>query len=77
MTLVYEAIYENGIFRPLTMPAPGLAEGQQVRLVVETQPADDLLALAARVYEGLSEQDVDDVERVALDRSAFFARAHK
>ncbi len=75
MTQVYEAVYENGIFRPLTMPTSGLAGGQQVRLVVETQSEDDMLALAARVYEGLSEEDVDDVERVALDRSHFFARS--
>jgi len=32
---------------------------------------DEILDLAGQVYAGLSEQDVDDVERIALDRSNF------
>ena len=32
---------------------------------------DEILGLAANVYAGLSEQDVDDVEQIALDRSNF------
>ncbi len=30
---------------------------------------DEILDLAGQVYAGLSEQNVDDVERIALDRS--------
>lgn len=74
MTRVYDAVYENGVFRPTSTSRPDLAEGQKVRLVVETEVADNILALAERVYAGLSEQDVDDAERLALDRSAFFTK---
>jgi predicted DNA-binding antitoxin AbrB/MazE fold protein len=71
MTQIVNTAYEHGIFRPTT-PVP-LLEGQQVRLVVETTPADDILALASQVYDGLSEQDVNEVEQIAMDRSAFFS----
>lgn len=67
MTQIYEAIYENGLFRPLASLATELTEGQRVRLVVETDPASDILALAAQVYAGLSEKQVDAVEEIALD----------
>ena len=75
MTQICEAVYENGVFRPVVPVAPSLAEGQHVRLVVETNTPTDILQLAALVFEGLSEQEVNDVERVALDRSAFFSKA--
>jgi predicted DNA-binding antitoxin AbrB/MazE fold protein len=49
-----DAIFEQGTFRlirPLTLP---LRDGQQVRLVVETEESPDtILALAASVYEWL------------------------
>ena len=32
---------------------------------------DEILDLAGQVYAGLSEQDIDGVERIALDRSNF------
>ncbi|MCG3159489.1 MAG: hypothetical protein JMDDDDMK_00478 [Acidobacteria bacterium] len=34
----------------------------------ETNP----LELAAQVYEGLSESEIDEIERIALDRNDFF-----
>jgi len=61
-----EAVYENGVFRPLEKIE--IAEGQQVRLIVETLP-EDLLELAAQVYEGLSDKEI---EQIALDRRPFF-----
>lgn len=70
MTQVYDAVYENGIFRPLEPLPAHLAEGQQVRIVVETDTPEDILRLAARVYAGLSEQEIQEVEKIALDRSA-------
>ena len=63
-----EAIYENGLFRPLEPGAVAVPDGQLVRLTVESSPASRILELAARVYEGLSEQDIDDIERIALKR---------
>lgn len=74
MTQICEAVYENGVFRPVAPVAPHLAEGQYVRLVVETDTPEDILGLAAEVYEGLSEQDMNDVEQIALDRSSFFTK---
>jgi hypothetical protein len=50
-----------------------LNEGEQVRIIIECKSApEDVLELAGRVYAGLSDEEVDDVERIALDREAFF-----
>jgi predicted DNA-binding antitoxin AbrB/MazE fold protein len=68
MTQTLEAIYENGNFRPLK--APQLAEGQLVQLVIQSQPPatpDDILAIAASVYEGLSESDIQAIEQIGCD----------
>jgi hypothetical protein len=40
----------------------------------ETPLPDEILQLAAQVYEGLSPGDVEEVERLALDRRHFFTR---
>ncbi len=60
MTQVLEAVYEHGTFRLVTQPIPPLEEGQQVRISVEVDTPEDILGPAARVYEGLSEQEVND-----------------
>ena len=73
MTQSCEAIYENGLFRPIAPAPEGLSEGQKVRLVVEAKTPEDIFALAAKVYEGLSPEDIDEIERIALDRSNFFS----
>jgi predicted DNA-binding antitoxin AbrB/MazE fold protein len=73
MQQVLDAVYENGVFRPLQ--APEVAEGQQVQLVVKTTTEltpDEMLELAAQVYQGLSDQDINDIEQIALDRENFF-----
>ena len=69
MKQTMEAVYVNGVFKPLNTPE--LFEGQYVRLEVETpleESSDDLLELAARVYEGLSDDDIDAIEKIANDR---------
>ena len=38
---------------------------------------DALLKLAEKIYEGLSEEDIDEIERIALDRSNFFGERTK
>jgi predicted DNA-binding antitoxin AbrB/MazE fold protein len=73
MTQILDAIYEKGAFHPVQEVDPALSEGQRVRIVVESQGPEDILELAAKVFEGLSDRDVEDVERIALDRSKFFA----
>ena len=67
-----EAIYENGAFRPLQPHEVVIPNGQVVRLTIENESKPDQLKLAASVYEGLSESDIADIERIALDRSNFF-----
>ena len=72
-TETVDAIFEHGTFRlvqPLHLP---LRDGQRVRLVVETEESPDaILALATSVYDGLSPQDVSDIEQIALQRYDFW-----
>ena len=49
------------------------------RLTVETfmgPGTEDPLELAANVYRGLRPEEIDDIERIALDRSHFFTSPH-
>jgi predicted DNA-binding antitoxin AbrB/MazE fold protein len=69
---IIEAIYENGSFRPLHPEAVAVPSGQVVRLTVEDAPDPEPLRLAARVYAGLSEQDIADIEKIALERKNYF-----
>lgn len=72
MKLSIDAIYEHGTFKPIDPEDIRLPEGSRVTLIVDEQPMPEPLCLAARVYEGLSAQEVDEIERIALDRSRFF-----
>jgi predicted DNA-binding antitoxin AbrB/MazE fold protein len=75
-TETLEAIFEHGIFRLVQPPSLPLRDGQRVRLVVETEESPDaILALAARVYEGLSPEDIAEIEQIALQRQDFFGDA--
>jgi predicted DNA-binding antitoxin AbrB/MazE fold protein len=63
-TETIEAVYEHGSFRPVAPADLELAEGQKVRLVVEPiEEPGDVLALAARVYEGLTDEQIDVIEQ--------------
>jgi len=73
MKQTLEAIYEDGVFKPIEHLE--IPNGQQVRLEVETlsDPSiEDVLSLAAQVYEGLTDEDVNEIEQVAFQRSDFF-----
>lgn len=70
MSQAINAVYEGGAFRLLEESDLPLSEGQRVRLRIEMP--DDMLELAADVYEGLSEEQIAEVERAALDRREFF-----
>lgn len=76
MAQTIEAVYEQGVFKPL-QPVE-LAEGQKVMLSVEPEKRrlapDEMLALAHKVYEGLSEEDIAEIEAIALDRSNFLRK---
>jgi len=67
------AIYENGVFRPLK--SPEISEGQQVRLIVEIPSVptpEEMIELAAQVYQGLAAEQIDEIEKIALERHDFF-----
>jgi predicted DNA-binding antitoxin AbrB/MazE fold protein len=74
MQQTVEAIYESGGFRLIDSADLQLFEGQKVRLIIEPpdQSATSPLDLAAQVYEGLSDSQIEEIERIALDRDDFF-----
>jgi len=75
MKQTLEAVYENGVFKPLSPPE--IANGQQVRLMIESlsqSSPDDLLELAAQIYQGFSEKDLEEIESISLNRPDFFGR---
>lgn len=69
-----EAIFQNGVFKPLQPVTDEVQEGETVVIRVEERPksSDRIKKLASEVYEGLSDEDIKEIERIALDRSSFF-----
>ncbi len=69
-----EAIYQNGIFKPLNPVSEEFTEGKTVEITIKEKKMspEEMLELASQVYDGLSEEDINDIERIALDRSNFF-----
>ena len=75
-----ETIYENGVFRPLGAASLPFVEGDRVLVTVDapsSETAADVLALAADVYSGLSDDEIREIERVAFDRTSFFSPRNK
>ena len=68
-----DAIFINGVFQPLNPKTISIIEGQRVRLVVEPiDSSENTLDLATSVYKDLSEDQIDDVEKIILNRKDFF-----
>lgn len=73
-----EAVYENGVFRVLNPEVVEMAEGQRVKLTVEEEPEkpklspEETLELLGSVYNGLTEEEIDEIEEIILDRRPFF-----
>lgn len=66
-------MYHDGVFEPIT--APALPEGARVHLRVESAvQGEDSLSLASQVYEGLTAEQIAEIEAIALDRSRFMTR---
>ena len=57
MTQILEAVYENGIFRPLQ--PPDLSEGQIVQLVVSLNPDPEAIA-RIRMFRGILQKPNDE-----------------
>jgi predicted DNA-binding antitoxin AbrB/MazE fold protein len=73
MRQTIKARYHDGVLQPLEPLA--LAEEAEVQVTVETATpvsVEDILQRAARVYEGFTAEEVDQVEAIALDRQHFF-----
>jgi predicted DNA-binding antitoxin AbrB/MazE fold protein len=63
MTTRFEAVYENGVFRPLT-PPEGIAEHGRVTITVTTQEQPSSLAdLAGRISTDDAREMLAIVER--------------
>jgi predicted DNA-binding antitoxin AbrB/MazE fold protein len=71
--IAISAVVQGGMLRPLEPTKLPFAEGQQVEIVI--QPSTELhpiLKLAAEVYDGLSEDEIAEIESIALERRDFF-----
>ncbi len=66
-----EAIYEDGVLKPL-QPLQ-LPEHQRVKVTIDEMPEspEDALKAWQRVYEGLSDEEIAELEAIILDRSNF------
>lgn len=72
MDRVVEAIYENGMLRPLE--ALDLPDHQRVRITIHEPRAespDETLNAWHQVYEGCTDEEITQIETIALDRSHF------
>lgn len=72
MERVLEAVYRKGVLTPLE-PLE-LPEDEHVMITVHApmpEEPDEALLAWQQVYAGLSEEDVVEVDRIALDRSHF------
>ncbi len=52
-----EAIYENGIFKPISSVPPTLREHERVRIIIETDSDKDLQA-EINQWEAASDEDL-------------------
>jgi predicted DNA-binding antitoxin AbrB/MazE fold protein len=71
MTRTVEAIFEEGVFKPVS--PLDISEHKKVTLIIkdETEEPSDILSLASMVYNGLSPEDIEAVEKITVDRSRF------
>ena len=74
MTQTLDAVFHDGSFKPVDDGSLPFSEGQRVKLTVEVpfETEDNLVELAGQIYEGLCEEDIGEIERLALDRGNFF-----
>jgi predicted DNA-binding antitoxin AbrB/MazE fold protein len=68
-----DAIFKNGVFQPLNVSEIEITEGQKVKLIIEPlDSSEDILELASCVYEGLSEEQIGEIEHLIINRDSFF-----
>ena len=75
MAYKVEAVYENGILKPL-QPLE-LTEHQRVSVTIDESPTvespEEALRAWEQVYEGLSDEEIAEIEALILDRSHFMS----
>ena len=72
MSRVIDAIYEQGMLKPLE--ALDLPEHQRVKLTIHEpgeESPDEQLDAWQSVYDGLTDEEIAQIEAVAFDRSRF------
>ena len=72
MARAVEAIHENGTLKPLEVL--DLPEHQRVRITIHepiVESPDETLAAWHQVYDGCGEEEIAQIEAIALDRSRF------
>ena len=75
MNTIFEAVYENGVLKPLE--SIKLLEHQRVTIMIQlpmVENPDQELESWHQVYSGLSDQEIKEIESIALDRSHFMAQ---
>lgn len=74
---IVDAVYQNGAFHLVGSQPLSIEEGKRVQVVIDDAASNgsgkNILDLATRVYAGLSEEEITEVERIATDRSRFFS----
>jgi len=71
MPKTVEAIFENGVLKPIS--PLNIPEHKRVTISIKDETVEpfDVLSLASMVYNGLSPEDIEEIEKLALDRSRF------
>jgi predicted DNA-binding antitoxin AbrB/MazE fold protein len=75
MDRILEAIYENGVLKPLQ--SLKLPEHQKVTITIQLPPVenpDQELGSWRQVYAGLSDQEIEELESIALNRNHFMTQ---
>lgn len=74
MKLAINAVYKDGAFHPTAPPALPLIDGQHVRLTVEDEASSEVIGLLSDVYAGLSDDEIDAIEKIALGQRSIFRK---
>ncbi len=72
MDYIFDAIYENGVLKPLE--SLRLPDHQKVKVAIQLPPVENPnqeLESWHQVFSGLSDEDIQEIESIALDRSHF------
>jgi len=75
MDCIFEAVYENGVLKPLE--SIKLLEHQRVTIMIQLpqlENPDQELESWHQVYSELSDQEIREIESIALDRSHFMVQ---